>query len=141
MSVGERTEMRKEAVQPRAVRILLADDFAEWRLRIRSILSGPEWQIVFEACDGLEAVQKMNELRPDIALLDIGMPRMNGIEAAKKIRRELPDCKIIFVTQHIDEDVLSAAVDAGGESCLLKSKATTDLALAIEDALRDGHRK
>ncbi len=66
---------------------------------------------------------------------------MNGIEAAKRIRQEVSDCKIIFVTQHIDEDVLSAAVASGGEACLLKSNAATDLVHTIEAALRDGHQQ
>jgi DNA-binding NarL/FixJ family response regulator len=78
--------------------ILIADDFANWRARVRRILSGrPEWQIVGEGCDGVEAVLKAAELRPDIVLLDIGMPALNGIQAAEKIRQTTPGSKIVFL--------------------------------------------
>jgi len=86
------------------VRILLADDFAPWRSQVRSFLqSETKWKIVFEACDGLEAVQKTVELHPDIVLLDISMPRLNGIDAARRICQLLPDSKIIILTQNADE--------------------------------------
>jgi CheY-like chemotaxis protein len=96
------------------VRILLADDFAPWRSQVRSFLqSETKWKIVFEACDGLEAVQKTVELRPDIVLLDISMPGLNGIEAASRIRQRSPDSRIIILTQNADEDLMTAALARG----------------------------
>lgn len=68
-------------------RILIVDDLEDWRVRVRSILQAqPDWQVVGEACDGLQALEKTAELRPDVVLLDIGMPILDGIKAAKRIR-------------------------------------------------------
>ena len=118
------------------IHILIADDFAEWRARVREILrERPEWQIV-DACDGLEALQKAAELRPDIVLLDVGMPVLNGIEAAKKIREVAPDSTILFATENSDEDVKAAALATGARGYLLKRNAGTQLLPAIETALR-----
>jgi len=87
-------------------RILVADDSEVWRVKIRSILQGrPDWEVVGEACDGLQPVQKTTELRPDVVLLDIGMPILHGIEAAKRIRQSSPDSRIIFVTLNNDREV------------------------------------
>lgn len=119
------------------VRILLADDFAPWRSQVRSFLqSEAKWKIVFEACDGLEAVQKTVELHPDIVLLDISMPRLNGIDAARRICQLLPDSKIIILTQNADEDAMTAALEAGALAYVLKVEMTTDLIPAIQAALR-----
>lgn len=119
--------------------ILIADDFAEWRARVREILGGrPEWEIIGEACDGLEAVQKALELRPDLVLLDIGMPILNGIEAAKRIRQYSPGPEIIFLTQNNDADVRTAALATGAAGYLLKANVWGKLPLTIEAALRDG---
>ena len=121
------------------LRILVADDFAEWRIRIRSILKArPEWHVIGEACDGLQAVQTTTELCPDIVLLDIGMPILDGVEAAKRIRQDSPSSRIIFVTQEDDEEIRIAALATGAEEYLVKTNATSELP-AIEALLRDGH--
>ena len=114
----------------------MADDFAPWRSQVRSFLqSETKWKIV-EACDGLEAVQKTVELRPDIVLLDISMPRLNGVEAARRICQLSPDSKIIILTQDADEDVMTAALEAGALAYVLKAEMTTELIPAVRAALR-----
>ena len=119
------------------VRILLADDFAPWRSQLRSFVQREtEWKIVFEARDGLEAVQKTVELHPDVVLLDISMPGLNGIDAARRIRQLSPGCKIIIVTQDADADVMSAALQAGALAYVLKAEMTTELIPAVQTALR-----
>jgi DNA-binding NarL/FixJ family response regulator len=119
------------------VRILLADDFAPWRSQVRSFLQREtEWKIVFEACDGLEAVQKTVELHPDVVLLDVSMPGLNGIEAASRIRHLSPDSKIVILTQNADEDLRTAALQAGALAYVLKAEMTTELIPAVQEALR-----
>ena len=119
------------------VSILLADDFAPWRSEVRSFLQREtEWKIAFEACDGLEAVQTAIERQPDIVLLDISMPRLNGIEAAKRICQLSPDSKIIILTQDADEDLKAAALQAGALAYVLKVEMITSLVPAIHAALR-----
>jgi DNA-binding NarL/FixJ family response regulator len=124
--------------QENTVRILIADDFAEWRARVRSFLRAhPNWQVISEACDGVEAVEKAAELLPDIVILDIGMPRMNGIEAAKIIRRRSPGSKIMFLTGIGDADFGNATLSAtGAVGYVLKTKATSELQRAVEAALQ-----
>ena len=123
-------------VSAAVVRILLADDFAPWRSQLRSFLQREtECQIVFDACDGLEAVQKTVELQPDIVLLDISMPRLNGIEAARRMCQLSPDSKIIIVTQEADEDLKTAALEAGSLAYVLKTEMTSSLVPAIHAAM------
>jgi len=122
------------------LRILVADDFAEWRFRVRSILKArPEWQVIGEACNGLQAVQTTTELCPDIVLLDIGMPILDGFEAAKRIRQGSPSSRIIFVTQEDDEEIRIAALATGAEAYLLKANAANELLPAIDAALGNGY--
>ena len=78
-------------------RILLVDDFEPWRSFVASLLrQNPEWQIICEVSDGLEAIQKAKEFQPDLIVLDIGLPKLNGIEAASSIRNVAPESKILF---------------------------------------------
>ena len=92
-----------------AIRILVADDFEPWRRSVCSILKGQaELQVVGEAADGEEAVQKARTLKPHLILLDIGLPKMNGIEAAKRIRQLVPGARILFLTRNNDKDVVTA---------------------------------
>ncbi len=122
---------------PSSVHIVLADDFAPWRARVRSFLQGEtDWKIVFEACNGLEAVQKTVELHPDVVLLDLSMPGLNGIEAAKRIRQLSPKSITIILTQNADEDLKTAALDAGAVAYVLKAQMNADLIPAIQSALR-----
>ena len=103
-----------------AIRILLnADDYEGLAEANRSLLeSRPEWQIICEASDGAEAIQKAEELKPDVVLLDIGLPTVNGIEAARRIRQTCPDSKIVFLTSDNSPDVVAAAQLPGTATCI-----------------------
>lgn len=114
------------------LRILIADDYPEWRAQIRKILSSrPEWEIVAEARDGQDAFEKAVQLRPDLVLLDIAMPVLNGLQAAIRIRQHCPGSLIIFVSQINDRAVREAAVDVGAVAYVLKANAAAELLAAI----------
>lgn len=114
------------------VRILVLDDFEPWRQHICSLLqTRPELRVIAEVADGLEAVQKAQELEPDLILLDIGLPNLSGIEAAIRIRQVAPDARIIFVTQNSDKDVAQAALSTGAQGYVLKTDAASELFTAV----------
>jgi DNA-binding NarL/FixJ family response regulator len=99
---------------PSSIRILAVDDFKDWLRQVRLLLQPrPESQVIAEASDGLEAVQKAENLKPDLIPLDIGLPKLNGIEAARQIRQRSPSSKIIFLSQNSDLDVVRAAFGHG----------------------------
>ena len=130
---------RRVVEQPlSSIRILIADDYADWRRRVRLLLQArPEWQVVAETSDGLEAVQKVEELKPDLILLDIGLPKLNGIEAAGRIRQLSPNSRIVFLTQYNDRDVVRAALSTGALGVVHKTDAGGEL-LAVVDAVLRG---
>jgi len=114
----------------------VVDDSERWRLVVCSILEGvPGFRVVGEASDGAEAVKEAATLLPDVVLLDVGMPHVNGIEAAKRIRQISPESKIIFLTQDRDSEVREAALAAGAIAYLLKSGARYELLATIETAM------
>lgn len=111
----------------------MVDDFAAWRDFIIAKLGGnPSFQVIGVASDGLAAVLKAEELKPDLILLDIGLPRLNGIEAARRIRKVAPESKILFLSQELDVDVVQAALSAGGHGYVVKSDADSELFAAVE---------
>jgi DNA-binding NarL/FixJ family response regulator len=117
------------------VRILIADDFHEWRTQVRRVLQvRPEWEIICEARDGLEAVVKTAELQPDIVLLDIGMPELNGIEASRRIAELSPNTKVVFLSQNSDIDLIAAALATGAKGYVLKVNAGLELVPLIDAA-------
>jgi two-component system, NarL family, nitrate/nitrite response regulator NarL len=117
-------------------RILLVDDFEPWRRAACSIRRKDEkLNVVGEASDGLEAVRKAKHLKPELVLLDVNMPHLNGFEAAIQLYEALPAIKILFVTEITEGAVLSAALD-NGQGYVLKSHARSDLLPAIEAVLR-----
>lgn len=116
--------------------ILVVDDYAPWRSMLRSKLEANSgFQVIAEAGNGCEAIERAAQLHPDVVLLDIGMPLLNGLEAAPRIRQASPDSKIIFLTQEQGNDIRTAALATGAEGFLLKSHAAGELASAIHAAL------
>ena len=129
--------MRKISPQ---IRILVVDDFEPFRRSVCTTLRArPRWEVIAEASDGLEAVQKIEELKPDLILLDIGLPSLNGIEVAERISTLVPDAKIIFVTQNSTAEVVAAALSNGAKAYVLKVNANRELLPAME-AVLEGQR-
>ena len=123
-------------MRPTSARILVVDDFPLFRQLVRSILVGnPTVQIVGDASDGLEAVQKVLELTPDLILMDIRLPSLSGIEAARQIRKLVPHSKIIFVSQESSAEVVQEVMNLGASGHVLKAYAGTDLLAAVKDVL------
>jgi DNA-binding NarL/FixJ family response regulator len=121
-------------------RVLVVEDFAPFRQLICKMLANrPHLQVIGEVSDGLEAVQKALELKPDLILLDIGLPSLGGIEAARQIRKLSPGSKIVFLSQESSPDVVQEAVSLDTCGYVLKAKAGSDLFAAV-DAVLDGAR-
>ena len=123
-----------------ALRILAVDDFEPWRRFVSSALQQQlNLQSFFEVSDGLEAVYKAENLRPDLVLLDIGLPTLNGIKAASRIRDVSPCSKILFLSEEGSPEVAEAAIEAGGDGYVVKSDAGRELLTAVK-ALSKGKR-
>ena len=121
----------------RSIRILIIDDYEPWRRFVSATLQKqPNFQIIGDAADGLEAVQQAQELQPDLILLDIGLPTLNGIEAARRIHQVCPDAKILFASQNHDPGIVEAALSNGARGYFLKGDGKTELLRAIETVLR-----
>jgi len=117
----------------RIVRLLVVDDYEPFRRFTRSTLEGISgFQIVGEAADGLEAVRKAEELQPDLIVLDIGLPLLNGIAAARKIRKLCPESKILFLSQESSADVVREALSLGAMGYLVKTHAGSELLAAVQ---------
>jgi len=128
--------MREEYL-PSSIRILVADDYKGWRRQACLLLQAhPELQVISEASDGLEAVQKAEEFRPDLILLDIGLPRLNGLEAARRIRKLAPESKILFLTQESAADVVQEALSLGALGYVVKAHAGAELLDAVQAVLQ-----
>src|SRR5271168_4002216 len=116
-----------------SLRVLVVDDYEPFRRFIYSTLAKrPDLQIVGEASDGLEAVQKAEELQPDLIVLDIGLPTLNGIEVARRIRKLCPECKILFMSQGSSADVAQEAFSLGALGYVVKAHAGSELLAAVE---------
>jgi len=127
---------RKARTCVSSVRIIVVEDFAPFRQFISETLATTrDLQIICEVSDGLEAVQKAVELRPDLILLDIGLPNLNGIEAARQIRELVPESKIIFLTQESSADVMREARKLGTWGYVVKTNAASDLLPALETVI------
>lgn len=122
------------------VRILVVDDYEPWRRFERlSLLVHRELQIIGECSDGDEAIQKAEELKPDLILLDIGLPTLNGIEAARRIRQVSPNSKILFVTENRSPEIAAEALSTGVAGYVVKSNAARELLSAVK-AVLEGKR-
>jgi len=116
-----------------SLRILVADDHDVMRLGIRELLGAREgWEICAEARNGLEAVQKTEELKPDIAILDINMPELSGIEAARRIRKKLADTEVLIISFDYSDLLIREIVGAGARGFVVKADSERDLITAVE---------
>lgn len=116
--------------------ILVVDDYEPWRRFVSSTVGQlPELQVVGEASDGFEAVQKSQELQPDLILLDIGLPRLNGIEVARRIREVSPSSKIVFVSDNSSADIAEEALSTGAGGYVVKSDTGRELLPALKAVL------
>lgn len=118
------------------IRVLVVDDYEPWRRYVSNTLQKQHGlQIIGEVSDGLEAVRKAEELQPELILLDIGLPTLSGIEAARRIREVSPASKIIFVSQNRSPDVAEEALSTGAGGYVVKSDAASQLLLAVKAVL------
>jgi DNA-binding NarL/FixJ family response regulator len=123
-----------------SLKILIADDKPLVRCGLRMLVEGHErWIVCGEAADGLEAVEKAANLKPDVVLLDISMPKLDGLSAVPLIREQLPDSDIVILTLHDSIEMARMAANAGAQAYITKSRLSTELMPAIE-TLRAAHR-
>ncbi|MBN1661264.1 MAG: response regulator transcription factor [Anaerolineae bacterium] len=121
------------------IRVLLADDHAVVRDGLHALLAAaPDIEVVGQAADGLEVIQLATELAPDVVVMDIAMPRVNGIEATRRIVKALPDVKVLILSQYEDTKYVLEAVNAGARGYLLKRDAGAELAEGIHGLHRWG---
>lgn len=119
-----------------AIRVVLADDHVLIRQSLKSLLEREGFQVVGEASDGQEAIRRVESLHPDIAVMDISMPILNGIDAARELSRSFPKTKSILLTQHDEDQYISEALEAGVKGYVLKSQVASDLVQAIKQVSR-----
>ena len=134
---GMTANERRPLMPARTIRILIADDHEIVRRGLRRLLeSRTEWSVVGEASNGNQAVEKAIELHPDLVLLDVGMPELNGLEATRRIREILPQTEVLVLSVSDSEQVIRQALASGARGYLVKSDAGGELIAAIEAALR-----
>ena len=119
-------------------RIVIADDHEVVRKGLRAILEAhPGWEVCGEASDGRSAVEKAQELRPEVVVIDIGMPQLNGLEATRQILKNQPETRVLVLSVYESEQLVEEVLDAGARGYVLKSDASRDLVRAIEELLRN----
>lgn len=132
--------MTKESPAARPYRILVADDHGVVRRGVRALLeSQPGLEVCCEASTGLEAVEHVKKTKPNLVLLDLTMPEMNGLEAARAIRAESPDTDVLILTMHFSEDVAREVLRSGARGYVLKSDADSELVAAVRPCSNTNH--
>jgi CheY-like chemotaxis protein len=130
-------EFKGDYMPARSIRVLVVEDYEPFQRFVASMLEAlPELQIICKVSDGLEAVQKAEELQPDLILLDIGLPSLNGIEVARQIRKLSPKSKILFVSQESSADVVQGALGTGAQGYVVKSDTRRELLDGVNAVLR-----
>lgn len=120
------------------LRLLIADDHEIVRKGLHSLLvERPGWQVVAEAGNGRDAAEKVKQLKPDVIILDIAMPNLNGLEAARQILKDIPQAKILILTMHDTDHLIHDILDSGARGYVLKSDASRDLVSAVEALQRN----
>jgi two-component system response regulator NreC len=117
-------------------RVLLADDHALIRQGLKTLLERQGFQVVGEASDGQETLRSAERTQPDVAIVDISMPYMNGLEAARELKKSAPSIRTIILTQHEEDQYVTEALRAGAKGFVLKSQAADDLVRAIQEVCR-----
>jgi two-component system, NarL family, response regulator NreC len=121
------------------IRIMLADDHTLFRQGIRTLLSvEPDMEVIGEAGNGGDAVERANETKPDVVLMDIGMPGLSSFEATRQIKKSRPEVKVLFLTMYDDEDYLVEGMEVGASGYVLKDSPAQQLVAAIRDICRGG---
>jgi DNA-binding NarL/FixJ family response regulator len=120
------------------LRVLVADDHEVVRKGLRSILEEqPGWEVIGEASDGREAVDKVRSLKPDVSVVDVSMPVLNGLEATRQMLRNDPETKVLILTMHESDTLIREVLDAGARGYLLKTDASRDLVSAVDAICRN----
>jgi two-component system response regulator NreC len=121
------------------IRILLADDHTLFRQGVKTLINAEtDMEVVGEAANGGDTVEKATELRPDVTLMDIGMPGFSSFEATRQIRKNRPETKVLFLTMYDDEDYLVEGMEAGGNGYVLKDSPAQQMLAAVRDVHRGG---
>jgi DNA-binding NarL/FixJ family response regulator len=119
-----------------STKVLVAEDFEPYRALILSLLKeNSQFSVIFEVANGILAIEKAQQLKPDLLLLDVGLPGLNGIECARRIRETLPDVKIVFLSQETSPEVIQEALSVGSCGYVVKSRAGDELLDAIQAVL------
>ena len=119
-------------------RVLIVDDHEIFRRGLRALLEpSSEWQICGEAVDGMDAVEQCQSLKPDIVVMDVSMPRLNGLEAARLIKKQDPGPQIVIITQHDSPQIRSASLEAGARAFVTKSAVGSDLVSALRSIIQE----
>jgi two-component system, NarL family, response regulator NreC len=120
------------------VRVLLADDHPVFRQGLRALLEREKFDVVGEASDGLEAIAAAERLQPQVVVIDLAMPALNGVDAVREIVKRVPRCKAVLLTMHTEEYHVLEALRAGAKACVSKSQAAEHLLQAIKDVCAGG---
>ena len=119
-----------------SISVLVVDDFVQWRRVVRAALHEKlGLHMIEEAADGLEAVRKAANLQPDLVILDIGLPKLNGIEVAREIRSTSPESRVVFLTENISYDLAEEALHSGARGYIIKSAFAGEFMPAVEAVL------